>query len=167
MRQHPYRRGLASICAATFLVLLAACSSSTPSPSPTPSPTAVTDLPTATSAATVTVQDSRIGRVLADADGLTLYILTADPRNGSACTGQCATAWPPLMSPRPPDAPSDVTATFTVFDRPDGGTQVAANGRALYTFMQDTAPGEVKGQAVEGAGGTWYAMSATGQPITR
>lgn len=163
--RHPHRR-LASVCCAAALALIfAACSSgssSDPSPSPTPPP--ATESPTA--AATVTVRGTTIGDVLADASGMTLYILTSDPRNGSACTGQCATAWPPLMSAEPPQAPSGVTARFTVFERSDGGSQVAANGRALYTFQSDTAPGEVKGQGVEGGGGTWYVVAPTGQPIT-
>ncbi len=43
-----------------------------------------------------------------------------------------------------------------------GGHQVTINGRPIYTFAFDTAPGDPKGQ---GAQGVWYVILPTGKEI--
>ena len=44
------------------------------------------------------VADTSKGKVLVDAKGMTLYTFDRDTTpNKSACNGQCATNWPPLM----------------------------------------------------------------------
>lgn len=43
-----------------------------------------------------------------------------------------------------------------------GRHQVTINGRPIYTFAFDTAPGDAKGQ---GAQGVWYVISPTGKEI--
>ena len=40
-----------------------------------------------------------------------------------------------------------------MFTRSDGGKQVAYNGRPLYFFAGDTAPGDTKGQ---GLNDVWF-----------
>lgn len=62
---------------------------------------------------------SRLGAVLTDAEGMTLYTYDKDAAGTSRCTGVCAFAWPPLT------APADATARdgFTLIDRPDGSRQ--------------------------------------------
>ena len=47
---------------------------------------------------TVTVRDSRFGRILFDGRGFVLYAFTKDTRGASDCYGACAEAWPPLAS---------------------------------------------------------------------
>ena len=46
-------------------------------------------------------ETTRAGTVLASSSGLTLYYYAEDKpnRGASACTGACATAWPPLAAP--------------------------------------------------------------------
>src|SRR5712692_1314549 len=41
--------------------------------------------------------ETGIGAVLVDAQGYTLYRYDKDTPTRSACTGSCATAWPPLL----------------------------------------------------------------------
>ncbi|HMH39215.1 MAG TPA: hypothetical protein VK584_19965, partial [Streptosporangiaceae bacterium] len=54
--------------------------------------------PSSVSTAALKTETTRAGMVLADDHGLTLYYYSADKRGSgsSACTGGCATAWPPL-----------------------------------------------------------------------
>ena len=63
--------------------------------SPPPAPSKVTTAPTKTAA--VRVAKSSLGSILVDATGRTLYLFKADSGTSSACTGACATAWPPLL----------------------------------------------------------------------
>ncbi len=39
-----------------------------------------------------------------------------------------------------------------------GGKQVADKGLPLYTFAQDTAAGDTKGEGLSGFGGTWHVV---------
>ena len=50
----------------------------------------------------VNLGDTSLGSVLVDADGKTLYIFTADSGGKSACNGDCAAAWPPLLGDAAP-----------------------------------------------------------------
>ena len=45
--------------------------------------------------------------------------------------------------------------------RPDGRTQVTYRGRPLYTFTEDTKPGDVKGNGFKDVG-TWLAATTNG-----
>jgi predicted lipoprotein with Yx(FWY)xxD motif len=44
-----------------------------------------------------------------------------------------------------PTGTSDVQAKLGTVDRPDGATQVTYEGKPLYTFVEDTRPGQVTG----------------------
>ena len=48
--------------------------------------------------ATVGVTNSSLGSILVNSQGHTLYLFKADSATRSACTGACATAWPPLLA---------------------------------------------------------------------
>ena len=91
--------------------------------------------------------------IFTDAKGMTLYTYQKDAPGQSACSGPCATNWPPLA------AAADATPSgdWTIVTRADGTRQWAHQGRPLYTFVKDTKPGE---RAGEGAGGgAWRAAS--------
>ena len=69
------------------------------------------------------------------------------------CTGACATNWPPLFvtGGAAPTVASGVTGTVATFARADGmGTQVTYNGKPLYYWKNDKAPGDTTGQGVGG-----------------
>ena len=44
------------------------------------------------------------------------------------------------------------------------GSQVTYNGHPLYLYIDDTHPGDVKGQ---GMYDYWYVLSPSGRPITK
>jgi predicted lipoprotein with Yx(FWY)xxD motif len=105
------------------------------------------------------------GQALVDGQGRALYLFTDDTQNGtaSACTGSCATTWPPLASQGSPQAGDGVDATkLATITRDDGTMQVTYNGWPLYTFSGDTTPGSATGQ---GMNGKWYLVSPTGDAI--
>ena len=101
------------------------------------------------------------GTVLATASGRPLYVLSADPKNGSKCTDQCAKDWPPLTGGAP-SADGDVDESLLgTFKRDDGTQQVSYNGHALYTNTGE----ELAGIGTKALGGTWYLVSPEGKPI--
>jgi predicted lipoprotein with Yx(FWY)xxD motif len=97
-----------------------------------------------------------LGSVLTDAAGRTLYRFTRDTSGESTCYNACAAAWPPLLVDATPAAPADLPGTLSTTMRTDGALQVTYNGRPLYYYAGDTAPGDVNGQ---GVGGVWFVVA--------
>jgi predicted lipoprotein with Yx(FWY)xxD motif len=96
-----------------------------------------------------------IGPVLADSKGLTLYWYSKDTRMTSACTGSCATAWPPLTGTAMATMGVRLTGKLGAITRPGGIQQATYKGHPLYLYAGDTAPGQVKGN---GLGGVWHVL---------
>jgi predicted lipoprotein with Yx(FWY)xxD motif len=137
-------------------------------PSATPAPTPGTtagyscdpdmgygcDTPAPTAAATGdTVNVSPDGSYLAGPSGMTLYAFDSDSPDHSACTNpDCTGAWPALAvaAGTSPTAGNGVTGTVTTFDRGNGIMQVEYNGKPLYNFIGDSAPGDTNGTSVHG-----------------
>jgi predicted lipoprotein with Yx(FWY)xxD motif len=116
--------------------------------------------------ANVGVASTGLGDVLVDRQGRTLYLFERDSGTMSACTDACAVNWPPLSVPGTPlvgsgAKPSDVGTTA----RPDGINQLTYNGHPLYTFVNDTKPGDTKGEGINAFGGSWFAVSAAGAKV--
>ena len=163
------------------VLLLGACSSSSKSPyvAPTTAPTSVPSTnvspPTSTSpgstspgtvtpaTATVQVGSFKGQQILTNSAGMTLYVFGSDTPNKSACTGSCATVWPPLMASGTVTAGSGLSASmFSTITRDDGSMQVAVNGHPLYLFQSDTKPGDATGQGSNG----FNVVSTSGTAIT-
>ena len=103
------------------------------------------------------VARTRAGTILASSRGLTLYYYSADkPHSGkSACTGVCATAWPPLAAPVKAPAGARLPGRLGVITRPNGVKQVTLNGYPLYFYIGDKAPGQAKGNGISGS---WHVI---------
>jgi predicted lipoprotein with Yx(FWY)xxD motif len=149
---------------------VAACGG-TATASPAPSKTTAAPSKTATAAtktATVRVANSRLGRILVDSSGRTLYLFKADVGKKSACFGACATAWPPLRTGGKPAVRSGARAALVgTTKRSDGAREVTYNGHPLYLFVNDHKPGDVTGQGVTAFGAAWFAVSPAGKQISR
>ena len=144
-----------SAVAAAMLALACGGSSnsqtaSTPPPTPTPQPVLKTAMATV---------DGKSQTILVGENGMTLYYYTPDKGAGKVtCTGQCLTAWPPLLLPSGVDKPtgeSGVTGTLTTLPSPNGGMQVVYNGWPMYYWQKDTKPGDTTGQNV---GSKWFVV---------
>ena len=108
-------------------------------------------------AAALKVSHTRVGPVLASSHGRTLYYYSADKRHSgkSACTGTCATAWPPLAAPVKAPAGVHLPGKLGVITRPGGIKQVTLNGYPLYLYVGDKTPGQIAGNNI---GGAWHVI---------
>jgi predicted lipoprotein with Yx(FWY)xxD motif len=159
-------RGAAGVAILGFL--LGACRSS---PSATTTSSSTSSSTGSTAAATgVTVastSSSKYGTILVTSSGKTLYMLTADSSTASACTASCASAWPPLTTTGNPRAGSGVEATLLgTITRSQGSKQVTYAGHPLYTYVGDSAAGQVNGEGIASFGGTWFVLNTSGTPLT-
>ena len=100
--------------------------------------------------------DARLGTILTGDKGMTLYLYTKDTPGVTNCYGQCAAAWPPLLSDTLPKLPSGMPGKVTLVERKDGTQQVAYNGWPLYYWVRDQKAGDTTGQDV---GKVWYAVN--------
>ncbi len=110
----------------------------------------------------------KLGTVLVNAEGRTLYMFVPDKRSKVTCVGACAAIWPPLKLPAGAKVVASGAAKTSLLasDRdPAGGRVVTYNHWPLYTYVGDRAPGQARGQALKLNGGYWYVLSATGTVI--
>jgi predicted lipoprotein with Yx(FWY)xxD motif len=111
-----------------------------------------------------------LGPVLVNAQGRTLYVFTPDHAKKVTCVSSCAAVWPPasLPSGQKPVAVGSVKQSLLGSD-PDtaGGRAITYAGWPLYTYVADSAPGQVRGQALNLNGGLWYVISPSGKVITK
>ena len=118
------------------------------------------------SSTTVSSATSKLGRILADSRGRTLYLFENDKRGHSSCAGACATYWPPLLTRgKPTAARAAKQALLGTTRRADGTTQVTYAGHPLYRFVQDTKPGQTTGQDLHDFGAGWYVLAPAGTKI--
>jgi len=122
-----------------------------------------TTSPISARAAVVRVANSRLGKILVDSQGRTLYLFRKDSGKKSACTGPCAGVWPPLRANGKPTVGSGAKASLVgTTARSDGGPQVTYNGHPLYLFVMDKKAGDTNGQGVTAFGASWFALSSAG-----
>jgi predicted lipoprotein with Yx(FWY)xxD motif len=107
---------------------------------------------------------SDLGMVLVNSQGMTLYDFQKDDGTESSCYGECAGFWPPLLTKGEPQPSNGADASLLgTTERKDGTTQVTYDGHPLYTFVEDTKPGEANGNDLDKFGGEWYALNSQGE----
>jgi predicted lipoprotein with Yx(FWY)xxD motif len=117
--------------------------------------------------AMVNAASSKLGMVLVDGSGRTLYLFEKDQPNQSACAGACAAAWPVDQSSGTPKAGSDATASLLgTIKRSDNTTQVTYNKHPLYYFSGDSGAGQQHGQGVDAFGAKWFAVTPAGGAVS-
>jgi predicted lipoprotein with Yx(FWY)xxD motif len=157
------RKALASAALLAALgVAAAACGGSNTASSRTATPAG----PTTTAAqkasgTTVAVASTKLGSILVDGDGRTLYAFTKDKGDQSACAGQCASNWPALTG-RATAGTGVQASLLSTSMQANGDSQVTYGGRPLYYFAGDAKPGDTNGQ---GVGNVWFALTADGQLV--
>jgi predicted lipoprotein with Yx(FWY)xxD motif len=121
-----------------------------------------------TSGVRLHIAKTRLGRILVDSKGITLYDFVKDNDKTSVCYGACAALWPPLVTHGKPVAGSGVRASLLgTTKRKDGKLEVTYGGHPLYYFVSDRKPGQTTGQGVNQFGGPWWVLSAAGKEIHR
>jgi predicted lipoprotein with Yx(FWY)xxD motif len=117
-------------------------------------------------AARVGVANSRLGRIVVDNKGRTLYHFEKDTTRRSACYGLCATYWPPLLGHGEPVARTGVRQSLLgVTRRANGSEQVTYAGHPLYRFVEDRRAGQTKGEGLHDFGAGWDVLSPAGKKI--
>jgi len=111
----------------------------------------------------LTIKKTKIGYVLANAQGYTLYWYSKDVKGGgsSACTGGCLSVWPAASGKPAAASGIKLNGILGTITRPGGVVQATYNGYPLYTYAADKSPGEVEGNDV---GGVWHVI--TGKVLT-
>jgi predicted lipoprotein with Yx(FWY)xxD motif len=118
--------------------------------------------------AVVKLGQSKLGRIVVDSHGRTLYVSTHDRRSKSTCYGKCARAWPPLVTRGKPRAVMGArSALLGTSLRRDGRRQVTYRGHPLYYFAKDRKAGQTLGAGLTAFGGRWDPVSAAGIAVRR
>jgi predicted lipoprotein with Yx(FWY)xxD motif len=118
-------------------------------------------------AVSVTTKKAKVGTVLAvGPKRMTVYLFEADKGATSACSGACASVWPPVTTSGTASASgAAMSSALGTVTRPDGTKQVTYNGHPLYFFAKDKDEGDSYGQGVKAFGAGWYVMAPSGNKI--
>jgi len=90
---------------------------------------------------------AKLGDILTDAVGKTLYIFRNDKKGVSTCTGDCAKNWPPFLVSNydPKTLEQGLSKNLNIIKRADGSLQYTYGPHALYYYAGDTKPGDTLG----------------------
>ena len=117
---------------------------------------------------TIALCTTKIGRVLVNSKGHTLYLFKKDRQGKSACYGRCARFWPPLLKRGKPTLGRGVKKSLLgTTKRRNGTLQLTYNKHPLYTYKLDTRAGQTKGEGSTAFGAKWYALSANGRAVVK
>jgi predicted lipoprotein with Yx(FWY)xxD motif len=105
------------------------------------------------------------GTVLVNAKGHTLYWFAIDTPTMSKCTGSCAKYWPPVTGKPTAAAGMSLPHALGSITRSNGQRQATYNGHPLYTYVGDTAPGQITGNGQKLSGGLWWAATPSGAKL--
>jgi predicted lipoprotein with Yx(FWY)xxD motif len=166
---------LIAIGAAAGALLLAGCGgdddddSGEPAAATSPATTAQTQTKAAAPAAkgtTIKSGDSQFGDVLFDGDDQAIYYFDKESGSKSECYGECAAAWPPVLTKGEPQAgPGTDASLLGTTKRNDGTTQVTYDGHPLYLYAHE-GPNQVTCHDVSEFGGLWLAVEPNGQAVS-
>lgn len=114
---------------------------------------------------TVVLGESEFGEMLYGADDQAIYVFERDTSEESVCYGDCAAAWPPVVTTGEPVAAKGVDASLLgTTERRNGTLQVTYGGKPLYYYAHE-GPGEVRCHNVNLNGGFWWVVGADGEPL--
>lgn len=114
------------------------------------------------------LRKTKVGTILVNGRGFTVYVFTKDSRNQDACVkiGECASIWPPLTSAgKPTTGPGVKSSLIGTITIKGGAKQVTYAGHPLYTYSGDSGPGETSYVHFSAFGGHWPAVNASGGEV--
>ena len=123
-----------------------------------------TPAPGVSAAPVLKTASTSLGTIVVDAKGMTVYVFDKDTANSgkSACNAGCSATWTAVKAASSTPPVAGVTGMVGTISRDDGTVQVTINGLPVYTFANDAAAGDVKGQ---GVGGIWWAVAPGGDKV--
>ena len=148
-------------------LLATACSSAATTSSPSSAPAAGSSASASTTGTVISTQAGSAGAFLTAGSGRAVYLWAKDGMNMSACSGACATAWPPVPATGTLTATGGAKASdLGTITRSDGTKQVTYDGHPLYYFVGDSAAGKTNGQGSDNFGAKWWLVASSGAKIT-
>jgi predicted lipoprotein with Yx(FWY)xxD motif len=115
--------------------------------------------------AVVKVVDSQFGRVIADRRGEAFYLFDKEKGTKSRCYGECAVAWPPVLTKGTPRAGTGAAKRLLgTTRRRNGKRQVTYAGHPLYYYEHDK-PGTILCHNVDEFGGLWLVVDRNGDAV--
>ena len=109
------------------------------------------------------VEHSRLGWVLAKADGQVVYTYAGDTKGGSpTCTGPCSALWPGVTGVPMVSAADTLPGTLGTVTLADGAKQITYNGYPLYT-LKGAGALSTRGNGIEGK---WHVIKLSAKDIT-
>lgn len=105
-----------------------------------------------------TLNGKLVGGLSSDFPDASLYVFDSDMSTDgeSACNGQCAVTWPPLLVT---DGEVSGFSKLATIVRNDQTIQATYDGRPLYFYSGDTEVGQTNGDAIPG----WHSVNASTQ----
>jgi predicted lipoprotein with Yx(FWY)xxD motif len=158
-------------------LMVAACGSAASSSSSAPASSAAATGSSAAAAGSsasaaatgtvITTHAGSGGAYLTTSTGQAVYLWVKDGKNMSACSGACASAWPPVTATGTVTAAGSAQPSeLGTITRSDGTKQVTYDGHPLYTFVGDSGPDQTSGQGNDGFGAKWWLVAPSGAQIT-
>ena len=118
--------------------------------------------------ATISLGKTKLGRVLVNSKGHTLYLFKKDKHGKSTCYGSCAKFWPPLLAHGKASLGPGVKRSILGTTRRRNGTrQLTYKHHPLYTFALDKHARQTNGEGKFEFGAKWYAVSAAGNAVVK
>ena len=110
----------------------------------------------------ITTDESEFGTMLFNEKKQAIYIWELEDSSKAECYGDCAEAWPPVLTDGNPQATGEVNSDLLgTTKRSDGSAQVTYNGHPLYYYAHEGV-GEVKCHNVSTHGGLWWVIRPNG-----
>jgi predicted lipoprotein with Yx(FWY)xxD motif len=114
------------------------------------------------------LHQTRLGKILVNDDGYTVYAFSLDKRNKDVCQTiiACLAQWPVV---RPgavlagPGVKKSLIGTISLKD--GGGKQLTYNGWPLYTYVGDSSPHQTSNVNILQFDGRWPALNAKGKLV--
>ena len=124
---------------------------------------AATAAPSKTTVVKAAVSKTLKTTILVDGRGMTLYLLTSDPKGVSTCAAlgpDCPTSWPALRA----RVTAGAGVKASLLGRTKDGKQATYAGHPLYYYVGDKKPGDLNGQGIFSI---WYVVSPPGKAVKK
>jgi predicted lipoprotein with Yx(FWY)xxD motif len=115
----------------------------------------------------VYLRKTKLGKILVNTAGTTLFEFTKDPPKKDTCVKHagCTTSWIPQEASTKPTAGPGVRASLLSTINFLGERQLTYAGHPLYIDSATTKPGEISKVGTKQFGGSWYAINAKGNAV--
>ena len=113
----------------------------------------------------IKLANSQYGKVLFDRRGQAIYLFAKEKSSTPRCYGDCAAAWPPVLTRGEPRALGAIRQRLLgTTRRRDGKTQDTYNGHPLYYYAHEVR-NEVRCHNITEFGGLWLALNRRGNAL--